>query len=390
VAEGLSAAGVEPGRVRVRERDQSLVLHVLPVDIARGAQRYARAMRDALDGPRVRHRTLTIFASDSRVLDADVKLGVKQTALRRSGLEPRAAWALLNAIRSLRPDLVITHGSEPLKYATLVVPPRVPIVYYKIGVVHERARVLPRSALHAALLRRAVRIAGVSQECLDECREVFGVCSTRLVLIPNGRDPTVFYPTSSRAKDAVPKLVFIGHLSSSKRPAFFVDVVSSLRRAGVGFEAVMIGEGPLFEALRQRATEAGVVLLGRRDDVPQLLREADVVAFTSVPEGEGMPGVFIEAGLSGVPIVSTDVPGARTVILPGQSGFVVAVNDTDNFVESVGALLVDTDLRRRMGAAARERCLAHFTLEQSVAGWADLVENVLGRRSSTRSKSSLG
>ena len=61
-------------------------------------------------------------------------------------------------------------------------------------------------------------------------------------------------------------------------------------------------------------TAHGVELLGPRSDVPELLRSADVFVFTSLPTGEGMPGVLIEAGLSGLPAVSTPVPGAATVV----------------------------------------------------------------------------
>lgn len=357
-----------------------LVLHVLPIDMPRGAQRYARAMREALDGASIRHRTLTIFASDARVLDADIKLGIAQNRLAKRGFDPRAVLALRHAVKGLRPNLVVVHGSQPLKYAAAALPLSVPVIYYKIGIVHARARMFPYSLWHAALLRRAAKIAGVSNECLEESRDAFGVSPERLVLIPNGRDPLIFRPPERRPERVRPKLTFLGHFSRTKRPGLFVDVVASLRREDVAFDAMMIGEGPLLTSLRRRAQELGVEVLGRRDDVPDLLRESDVLVFPSLPDGEGMPGVFIEAGLSGLPVVSTDVPGARTVLADGLSGFIVPVSDASSLVDRTRSLLKSHEMRQRMGGFARDRCVAQFTLQRSVDRWSQLVENTLGYR----------
>ena len=84
-----------------------------------------------------------------------------------------------------------------------------------------------------------------------------------------------------------------------------------------------------------------------------------------------MPGVLIEAGLTGLPTVATDVPGARSVIEHGVTGFVVA--DTAGLLGSVRALLLSGELRRRMGDAAREKCRAEFTIDVGVSRWRNLV-----------------
>lgn len=357
------------------------VVHVLPLDLARGAQRYARAMRYALDGNGARHRTLTIFESSERALDADIKLDVPQTKLFRAGLEPRAVLALARALEKEKPEVVVAHGSQPLKYLTLAAPLAPVLVYYKIGVAHARAYRPYRRKFQALLLRRAARIAGVSRECLDEAAELFSVPRDRLVFIPNGRDPELFFPADAATRSESPVLTFVGHLSATKRPERFVRLVRRLRDAGVEFRARMIGAGPLLTSLGDEARAAGIEVLGRRDDVPELLRDSDVFIFTSVPDGEGMPGVFIEAGLSGVPVVTTDVPGARTVVAHGETGYVVGVDDFEDLVEKSGQLLRDGALRRSMGAAARRRCEAQFSLQNSIERWAQLFDELLRARS---------
>lgn len=354
-----------------------LVLHVLPLDVARGAQRYARALRDLLDGRGARHRTLTIFESGERALGADVELGVRRSWSGRRGFEWRASVALGKALRRLSPAVVVAHGSEPLKYLAPL-PLRAPVVYYKIGIAAAPARTGARRALHSLMLRRAASVAGVSQECLDEARVLFGVPEPKLVLIPNGRDPVEFHPSEAPPEPGrVPVVTFLGRLTDTKRPDLFVRLVRRLRQSGLSFEAQIAGDGPLRAELAAPAAEAGVRLLGPRSDAADLLRATDVFVFTSVAEGEGMPGVLIEAGLSGVPVVTTDVPGARAVVLSGDTGYVASVDDEGGLETAAGELLRDPVLRARMGARGRAHCLQEFTLGRSAERWESLLRRMM-------------
>lgn len=354
---------------------QPLVLHVLPLDLARGAQRYARAMKDALDGHSQRHLTLTLFRSDVRVLDPDLKLDYSARLSARAGLDPRVVLSLREVLRRHEPRVVVAHGSQPLKYLAPICP-RARLVYYKIGTSTARASRGLHRRLHSLLLARAGRVAGVSQDCLDEARDVFGVAAARLRLIPNGRDPSVFTP-SAALRSGPPTLTFVGHFAATKRPAKFIELVSRLRADGIELHARMIGDGPLLAPLTDAARAARVELLGRRDDVPAQLRDSDVLAFTSLPDNEGMPGVFIEAGMSGLPVVTTDVPGARSVIGDGTTGFIVPVTDDDALLERTRRLLTDAALRRQMGAMARERCTTELSLTRSAELWARLVDEMV-------------
>lgn len=354
-----------------------VVLHVLPIDIARGAQRYARALVDLLDGRGARHRTLTIFESRERVLDADVKLELPRAMAARWGFDPRVVAPLRAAVHRTDATVVIAHGGEPLKYLTLSLPLSPLMVYYKIGLVTPRARRGTRRLFHSALLRRPSWTAGVSEDCLNEAENVFGVSRERLTLVPNGRSAGEFHPRGEGPPRETPVLTFVGHLSRSKRPGLFIELVQQLRERGLRFEARMVGEGPLRAELADDANRAGVTLLGRREDVPALLRESDILVFTSVPEGEGMPGVLIEAGLSGVPIVTTDVPGARTVVRDGETGYVVGVDAVGDLVTRTSALVENTALRSDMGHRARTHCVKELTLERSAELWEALLARPL-------------
>ncbi len=147
----------------------------------------------------------------------------------------------------------------------------------------------------------------------------------------------------------------------------------------------MVGAGPLAGRLADPARAAGIELLGSRPDVADLLRQADLVAFTSLPSGEGMPGVLIEAGLSGLPVVATDVPGVRSIIDDGVTGFVVGPDDLDTFVGAVRRLLDDPEIRASMGGAARRHCVSHFNLDTVAEQWSAALGPLLDGPGSSRS-----
>lgn len=355
----------------------AVVVHVLPVDLSRGAQTYARALRDRLDGDPDTHRTLTLFAGPTGPLDADERLGVSDGAMRRAGLHPLALQRLRTALDQLGADVVVAHGGESLKYAALAAKKR-PLVYYKIGTAVGMGS-SPRHRLYRWLMGRTAITAAVSEETAQEAITDFGLAPERVRVIVNGRDPGRYAPGPPRPTSATTQLMFVGQLTDSKRPLRFVEIVRRLVDEGLDVTASVVGDGPLRAEVADVAAALPVEVLGRRDDVHELLARADVLVFTSRPEGEGMPGVMIEGGLAGIPVVATDVAGSRTVIDDGHTGRVVAVEDFEALVGAVRDLVRDPAGRARMGAAARERCLDKFTLDASAREWQRVIDGLLDR-----------
>lgn len=352
-----------------------LILHVLPLAIDRGAQVQVRSIVDALRGNTVDHRILVIFGPANEPLNPDIALNAKAGRLRAMGFSPTAFVRLWSSLRRLRPRAVIAHGSEPLKYLALASPLKTPIVYHRIGVSSPRLENPLRLFVHKAAVRRAAAVVAVSEDALDELRERLQAPLKRSVVIQNARDPSLFVPVEAEPVET-PHLLFVGHLSTAKRPDVFMDVVEALRRQGLRFEAEMCGEGPMYEGLARRAESLGVTLHGHCDDVPTRLAHAQVLLFTGLPF-EGLPGVLVEAALAGLPAVSTDVPGATEVIVDRKTGFIVGVHDFDTTVARVAQLLSDARQRTEMGVAARAHALSRFTTAASAEKWSDLLRSLV-------------
>ena len=357
-----------------------LILHVIPTRRARGAQREARALADRLDRPGVRaHRVLSLFAGSDEVR-ADVALDHPGGDAPGVGFDPRLVLVLRRRLRGLDPAVVVAHGSEPLKYLVpAMAGQRRPLAYYAIGTYSGSQRAA-QVTLWRFLASRADVIAAEGSEVASECVERFGLPAERLVVAPNGRDPTVFRPATQH-RSGPPTLVFVGALTDGKRPDRFIDLVADVRADGHDVRAVLIGDGPRRATLEEKARAADVEMLGPRSDVAEQLRAADIFVFPSAPEGEGMPGVLIEAGLSGLPVVATAVPGVASVLVDRETGLVVDVDNRPALAAAVARLVKNPELRLTMGRAARTRCERLFTVDAVSEVWIEMLRPLLDQLS---------
>jgi len=148
-----------------------------------------------------------------------------------------------------------------------------------------------------------------------------------------------------------------------------VDLFAAVQLAGHGLaraRVFVIGDGrdrPVVEAAAA-ALGRQVVLLGQRDDVPALLAAMDVVVQPS--RREVMAQTTLEAMAAGKAVVSTRTCGADEAIEDGSSGVLVPVEEPGRLAEALAALAADPARRAALGAAARRRIEAHFTMAHMI------------------------
>ena len=143
-----------------------------------------------------------------------------------------------------------------------------------------------------------------------------------------------------------------------------------------------MGEGPYrarYEAeVRRQGLADTVQFLGYRYDIPELTAAADVAVLTSVKEG--IPRALMEAMAVGVPVVATDVKGSREVVVNGETGFLVPLEDDQALAERLTLLLESPALRRDMGARGVEHARRHFDEEHVVERLVGIYRNALRGR----------
>jgi glycosyltransferase involved in cell wall biosynthesis len=115
---------------------------------------------------------------------------------------------------------------------------------------------------------------------------------------------------------------YIGRITQIKRPDRFLDVVTEIKRRNLPIEFFMAGNGALLEYSENRIKQSDlpVKTLGWRNDIENLLGAADIVILTS--DNEGTPLSLIQAGMSGLPVVTTNVGSVQDIVLNEITGLI--------------------------------------------------------------------
>jgi glycosyltransferase involved in cell wall biosynthesis len=176
----------------------------------------------------------------------------------------------------------------------------------------------------------------------------------------------------------------VGRLWPQKRVKDAIWAADVLKVARDDVHLLVIGDGPHRQRLRRFRDQVEirdkVHFLGHRDDVPRLMPHFDALWSTSAYEGQS--NAILEAMALGVPVVATDVPGTRDLVVHGQTGFLVPADlDTPRrraaFARHTNRLLDDPEQARRLGEAARRRALGEFSVEKMLERYAELYREVL-------------
>ena len=306
---------------------------------------------------------------------------------KRWKLDPRAYWRLKRHVARLQPDLVHTWIFAANAYgraAGLA-------CGVKCLVAGERCvdpwKGWPELAVDRYLARHTQRIVAVSPGVRDFYVGK-GLPAEKIDVIFNGVPPSEPSPATREqvlAELELPedaRLVgLIGRLWPQKRVKDAIWAADLLKRIRDDVHLLVIGDGPHRDRLRmfrdQVEIRDKVHFLGHRDDVPRLLPHLDVLWSTSAYEGQS--NAILEAMAAGLPVVATDVPGTRDLVVHGQTGYLVPVGKLSRAAVAghTNTILDDAELAQRLGQSARRRMLDAFSVEKMVTRYAELYRELL-------------
>jgi glycosyltransferase involved in cell wall biosynthesis len=180
----------------------------------------------------------------------------------------------------------------------------------------------------------------------------------------------------------------VGHMREAKGYPYLLEAAWMLRRRFADLRLIIVGDGPVWEQVRARAGELGLddccLFLGRRRDVPALLRAMDVFAQASL--WEGIPRAIQEAMYVGLPVVATDVNGTSEIVDHGVTGLLVPPRDPMALAQAIGDVLADRALAARLGAQGRRRMSSEFSIEHTVQRTQALYLELAGRLGKARGR----
>ena len=307
--------------------------------------------------------------------------------------------AALAKLRAHRPDVVHAFSLfSPCEIAVMAkrllgIPSVVKVL--RGGEAGDVARLLrkPRWRRRAAAMRTQIdRFGTISDEIAGELTEL-GVDASQCIRIPNGVDTRRFRPVDPGARErlrttlALPQatriVAYTGRLVSEKRVDRLIDSFCAARRDPNASDSmlVIVGDGPERAALEARAAAEGAAIrfVGACDDVLPWLQSADAFALTS--DTEGLSNAMLEAMACGLPVVVSAVGAAPEVVLHRRHGYVVEREDILGFRDALRTLLAsDDEARRSVGAAARQRVEAEFSLERTADLWAMTYRELAAER----------
>jgi glycosyltransferase involved in cell wall biosynthesis len=290
-------------------------------------------------------------------------------ALLRS-ISPRhdaiAVRQLMVSLRRLGPELVSTHSSKAGWLGRLAARLlEIPVTFTAHGWAFSEGIPFVARHFYALAERIAAPLADhiiVVSEYDRKLALARGIAADRKITrIYNGVADLAIEPAPRRS--GPPRIIVTGRFAPQKDHATLVRALAQLRHldwilefAGDGATRTQVAE--LARSLR---LEGRVNFLGQRNDVPDLLRNADINALIS--HWEGLPYGVIEAMSAGLPVVASNVGGVAEAVEHGVTGFVVPRADENAVAERIAELLRDPDLRARLGAAGRRRYLREFRFE---------------------------
>jgi glycosyltransferase involved in cell wall biosynthesis len=283
-------------------------------------------------------------------------LGVPMTFVGRHGHPALRTLALIRQLRTFRPDVVHASHFFANLYAVLAAPVcgAVGVGSLRNDVVHEVAA----NGRWGRWLLRLPRGLVANSYAARQNAIAMGVPPQRIQVVPNVIELTLrASPARGDGGDGVVVLA-LARLVPPKRLDHFLAAVAKARAQEPAIRAVVAGDGPEHESLRQLAgalglLPGGVTFVGLQSDVSQVLAGADLLLLTS--DHEGFPNAILEAMAAGLPVVTTPAGDAPVVVEQGRTGYVTAHGDIDAMAARLVELARDPDLRRRLGSAGRER-----------------------------------
>jgi glycosyltransferase involved in cell wall biosynthesis len=185
-----------------------------------------------------------------------------------------------------------------------------------------------------------------------------GIELERMVLIPgSGVDTDALQPLPE--PEGPITFGFVGRLLTDKGIRALVVAHSILRSQGYDANLVIAGNpdpanpaSVSLEEVEEWCRRPGITWLGHVEDIVSLWRKCHFAVLPS--HREGLPGSLLEAAASGRPMIATDAPGCREIVIQDQTGLLVPIEDPAALAEAILKLATSPELRTRYGRAARD------------------------------------
>lgn len=349
--------------------------------------------------PKAEFEVVVAGPRDGAFFERFRELGLRVVDIATNRVGPWPLLKILHEIRHSRIDVVHSHGKGAGLYSRFAGwLTGAAVVHTFHGIHYERySRPWRRGYLTGErwLGRGTDRFINVSSTQADEGVKQRLFEPSDAVTILNGidlaeLDADLADPGLDRARlgltEGAAVIGSVARFDPVKRVEVLIQALALLAPRIPGLTLVLVGGGEDERRLRRLATDVGlgerVIFTGPLDNPAGAYRLFDLYVATS--RKEGLPLALLEAMGARLAIVATDVPGHQDLVVHGETGLLVPVDDPAALADAIATLLADPERRRRMGEAGRRRVAETFTIDSMVDKTAEVYREVSRRAAASR------
>lgn len=306
-------------------------------------------------------------------------------------------------LRRERFDIIDVHGSQD-GWVTAIARAATGLPGRLVLTRHNTKRVragLPNRLLYGRLVHHVILVDESIRGEYGPLLARGAIADSRMSVVSSAYRSDLFHPGVDRRKlrgelglsDADLVIGVAGRLVLDKGHIHLFEAVRSLRAAHPAIVIVLAGAGPNERRLREQARELGleaaVHFLGFRSDIAQVEASFDIAVLPSVG-CDASSAVLKEAMALGVPVIATDVGGARHIIKHRETGLIVPSGDPAALAAALRSLIEDPSSARRMAERARARVADRFSVERLADGTLGAYERALADADRDREREPFG
>lgn len=357
-----------------------LILDTTPV--RRGAQIFARDLADELNRRGDLVKIVYLYKTEESVhlsvYSPDENLGADANHFfeKFPSVHPLLVRRLVRVITVFNPEILLLNGSRTYKYGAAARPflSVKPVVVFRLidSVIAWNRNGLKQFYYKRFVFRAMDGLVAVSEASLKDFRKLFpgnkrchvihrALSTERLNKAPSREKARKLF----KIEDEDRVLLFLGNLTSQKRPDRFIKIIKLIRERFPRVKGWMVGDGRLREIVERSIEEESlgdvIRVWGYQHDVSQFIAASDLILLTS--DTEGLPGVVLEAAYLRVPAVSALVGGVTECVEDGKTGFLVQKDAIQEYANCAIKLLNNEVMRHEMGISAYAKTKSDFDLK---------------------------
>lgn len=303
---------------------------------------------------------------------------------RKEGIDFSVIKRISDIIRRNRINVVHAHQYTPLFYAVpaAFLAGRIKVVYTEHGRFYPEHKSWKRSLFNPMLAMGVDHLVSISEATARAMATYDNLPFERIKIIHNGIDASHLRPQfdywAKRDELGLNRTCRIigtaARLNSIKNIPMMLKVLKLVLEQEPDTCLVIAGQGEEEESLKRQAIGLGIAdnvrFIGLRFDLPEIYQLFDVFLLTSFSEGISV--TLLEAMASGVPAVVTDVGGNREVVVDGETGFLIPVDDSEMMSQKIKELLADRCKLINLGQNALKRLAVDFSFECMLSQYSKL------------------